>query len=156
MRFRFSLAEFIIAVIALGAMVYGFRYAVTQGLEIVIASQPAAVKPVDSPYTFDAGCDLGMSQSRSMASKPCRWDPTPAPEPQKFPLQLMSEADSKSAALWFSSAGLLPLGVGVLAVLALLIFRGLAAKAESRREYAALERLAGLDGERNPFDRERF
>jgi len=154
MRFRF--AEFILAVIALGAVAYGFRYAVTQGLEIVIASQPPAVKPVDSPYSFDAGCNLGFGTSRAVVSKPCRWDPTPAPEPQAFPLQLMSEADSQKAALWFSSAGLLPLGVGVVAVLVLLILRGLAAKAESRREYAALERALGLGPERDPFDRERF
>jgi hypothetical protein len=45
MRSRFGLAEFIIAVFALGAIAYGFRYAVTQGLQIVIASQPPAVKP---------------------------------------------------------------------------------------------------------------
>lgn len=154
MRFRF--AEFILAVIALGAMAYGFRYAVTQGLQIVITSQPPAVKPVDSPYSFDSSCDLGLSKSRAIVSKPCRFEPTPAPEPQTSPLQLMSEADSKSAALWFSSAGLLPLGVGAVAVLVLLFLRGLAAKAASRREYAALESALGLGPERDPFDRERF
>ncbi|HXP75186.1 MAG TPA: hypothetical protein VN823_13660 [Stellaceae bacterium] len=157
MRFRFGLAEFILAVIALGAVAYGFRYAVTQGLQIVIASQPPAVKPSDTYPSFDwAGCDLGLSKSRAIVSKPCRFEPTPAPEPQAFPVQLMSEADSQKAALWFSSAGLLPLGGGVAAVLALLFLRGLASKAASRREYAALERLAALPPERDPFDRDRF
>ena len=128
MRFRFGLAEFILAVLALGAVAYGFRYAVTQGLQIVIASQPPTVKPVDSPFSFNAGCDLGLSQSRSIVSKPCRYEPTTYTAPQALPIQQMSEADSQKAALWFSSAGLSPLGVGVVAVLALLILRGLAAK----------------------------
>jgi hypothetical protein len=155
MRFRFGLAEFIIAVLALGAMAYGFRYAVTQGLQIVIASQPPAVKPSDSYPSFDwTSCDLGLSKSRAIVSKPCRFEPTPYAEPQALPVQQMSEADSRKAALWFSSAGLLPLGVGIVAALVLLILRGLAAKAASRREYAALERLAGLGPDRDPFDRE--
>jgi hypothetical protein len=153
---RFRLAEFILGIIALGAIAYGFRYAVTQGIQIVIASQAPTIKPVDSPFSFVSGCDLGLSQSRSIVSKPCRWDPTPVAEPQTHPIQTMSEEDSKSAALWFSSAGLLPLGVGVVAVLVLLFLRGLAAKAESRREYAALERALGLGPEGDRFDRERF
>src|SRR5579862_7862707 len=121
MRFRFGLAEFVIAVLALGAIAYGFRYAVTQGLQVVVASQPPAVKPSDTYPSFDwANCDLGWGKSRAIVSKPCRFEPTPAPEPQASPLKLMSEADSQKAALWFSSAGLLPLGVGVVAAIALL------------------------------------
>jgi hypothetical protein len=157
MRFRFGLAEFVLAVIALGAMAYGFRYMVSQGLEIAIASLPPAVKPVDSPYSFDwAGCDLGLSKSRAIVSKPCRFEPTPYTEPQALPIHVMSEADSQKAALWFASAGLLPLAVGVVATLVLLVLRALAAKAASRREYAALEHLAGLGPERDPFEREQL
>ncbi len=152
MRLRFGFAEFVIAVIALAAMVYGFRYMVTQGLEVVIASQPPAVKPVDSYPAFDwSGCDLGLSQPRAIVSKPCRFEPTPYSVPQPMPVQTMSEADSKKAALWFSSAGLLPLGVGVVATLVLLIIRGLAANAASRREFEALERLAESGPERHSF-----
>ncbi len=53
MRSRFGFAEFVVAVFALAAMTYGFRYMVTQGLETVIASQPAPVKPSDTYASFD-------------------------------------------------------------------------------------------------------
>jgi hypothetical protein len=157
MRFRFGLAELILAVVALGAMAYGFRYMVSQGLEVVIASQPRAVKPADTFTSFDwSGCDLGLSASRAIVSKPCRFEPTPYSAPQPMPIQTMSEADSRKAALWFSSAGLLPLAVGVLAAVVLLIIRGLAANAASRREFEALERLAESGPDRRSFKRGHF
>jgi hypothetical protein len=155
MRIRF--AEFVLGAIALGAVAYGFRYMVTQGLEVVIASQPRAVKPADTYPSVDwTGCDLGLSQSRAIVSKPCRFEPTPYSVPQPMPVQVMSEADSKKAVLWFSSAGLLPLGVGVVAVLVLLMIRGFAANAASRREFEALERLAEEGPERQSFKRGPF
>jgi hypothetical protein len=157
MGFRFGFAEFIVTVLALGAIAYGARYMVTQGLEIVVASQPKAVRPADTYPTFDwTGCDLGLGQSRAIVSKPCRWDPTPYTAPQPLLVPTMSKADSEKAAAWFSFAGLWPLAVGVVAALILLIIRGLAASATSRREFAALERLAELGPERDPFGGKRL
>jgi hypothetical protein len=115
------------------------------------------VKPEDTYPSVDwTGCDLGLSQSRAIVSKPCRFEPTPYSVPQPMPVQVMSEADSKKAVLWFSSAGLLPLGVGVVAVLVLLMIRGFAANAASRREFEALERLAEEGPERQSFKRGPF
>jgi len=152
MRFRF--VEFVLAVVALVAMAYGFRHMITQGLDVVIASQPVAVKPVDTFTTYDwSGCDLGLGRSRAIVSKPCRFEPNSYTASQPFAIHQMSEADSKKAALWFSAAGVWPLAVGVVAVLILLMIRALAANTASRREFAAMERLAELGPRRDPFDR---
>ena len=141
-------------VLALGTIAYGGRYMLTQGLEVVIASQPKAVKPADTFTSFDwSGCDLGLNGSRAIVSKPCRFEPTTLTAPSPFPVQAMSAADSKKVALWFSSAGIWPLAIGVIAAMVLLIIRALAANAASRREFAALERLAEREPRRDPFDR---
>lgn len=159
MRFRFI--EFVLAVAALGAVVYGARYMVGEGLEVVVASQPPRQTYADTPIIDWNGCNVGLTTSRpSAASKPCRFEPTPYSAPQAFPIQTMSEADSKKAGLWLASAGLLPLAVGAVAALVLLVIpmivRSLAANAASRREFAALERLAEAKPERDPLNWKRL
>jgi hypothetical protein len=156
MGFRFGFAEIIVTVLALGAIAYGARYMVTQGLEVVIASQPPAVKSADTYTSFDwASCNQGFGGSRAIVSKPCRYEPTYL-DPQPMPVQTMSEADSKKVALWFSSAGLWPVAVGVVAAAVLLLIRALAANAASRREFEALERLAEEAPEGHSFKRGPF
>lgn len=143
MGFRFGFAEIVVTVLALGAIAYSARYMVTEGLEVMIASQSKAVRPADYP-TFDwSGCDIGgVGPSRAIVSKPCRFDTTPYSAPQPFSVPTMSKADSQKAAAWFSFAGLWPLAVGVVAALVLFVIRGLAASAAARREFEAIERLA--------------
>ncbi len=147
-----------IAIVGLGVMYGAYQYAMTHAINVVIASQPPAQKYVDPPAIDWTGCNLGLSTSRpSAASKPCRYEPSPWPDYQTpSPLPQMSKADAKEATLWFASAGFLPLVLGgVVAVLGLWMLRAHAAKVESRRAYAALERMAGLEPERDPFDRDR-
>ncbi|MGH7125437.1 MAG: hypothetical protein ACREFI_13765 [Stellaceae bacterium] len=151
------LGQVLVAIIAL-AIGYGtYRYAMTNAIHTVITSQPAPQKYVDPPTVDWTGCNFGLSTSRpSAASKPCRYEPNewPTMDPPKAPPQI-SEAAAKEAALWFASAGFLPLLLGaVVAVVGFAILRAHAARAESRRAYAELERIAGLGPERDPFDRE--
>ena len=154
MGLRFGFAEVIVTVLALVAISYGARYMLTQGLEVVIASQPKAVSSADSYPSFDwSGCDLGFGQSRAIVSKPCRFDSTTYTAPQPFSIPTMSKADSEKAAAWFSFAGLWPLAVGIVAALVLLVIRALGANAASRREFEALERLAEEGPERRSFKR---
>ena len=151
---RFHFFEFVLAVVALVAIAYGVRYMLTQGLEVVVASQPVTIRPADTFTSFDwSGCDLGIGGSRAIVSKPCRFEPNTNTAPPPFTIPQMSEGDSKKAALWFSSAGLWPLAVGVVATFVLLMIRALAANAVSRREFAELERLAELAPKRDAFNR---
>jgi hypothetical protein len=153
---RFGFGQLFVAVAAI-AIAYGtYQYTMTHAIQTVIASQPPTQKYADTPTFEWTGCELGLTSRPSAVSKPCRYEPVqwPSLDTQK-PIPQINEAEAKEAALWFASANFLPLLLGVLvAALGFGILRAHAAKAESRRAYAELERMAGLGPERDPFDRE--
>lgn len=155
MRFQLGLAQLFVAVVAI-AIAYGaYQYAMSRAIHTVIASQPKAQTYADPPTVDWTGCDFGLRTSRpSAASKPCRYEPNPWPQDEAHALPQISEADAKEATLWFASASFLPLVLGAaVAAIGFLMLRVHAARVESRRAYAELERMAGLGPGRDPFDR---
>ena len=148
------LGQFVVAIVVLAVIYAASHYLMPRAMQSLIASLPPTQKYVDAPAVDGSDCAYGLRVSRpSAASKPCRYEPNQwsPPEP-KAPPQI-SEADAKNVAMWFASAGFLPLVLGgIVAVLGLWMLRAYAARAESRRAYAELERLAGLGPVRDPLD----
>ena len=117
MRSRFGFGQLLFVLAAIGLALYGFRYAVSEGIRTAIASQPPPAK-LAAPPSFSAfeGCDLGLTLYEARPSRPCDFTPPQNPE-TPAPIQTMSEADSEKAGAWFMLAGLgLPLALGFAAL----------------------------------------
>jgi hypothetical protein len=125
MNSRFGFGRILAGLLAIGLAVFGFRYAMTQAIETMIASQPPPAKLAAAPSFDVSGCDLGLggfgapaygSPDYRSASRPCNFD-APSPAARPAPIQTMSKADSETASLWFMLAGFgLPLALGGAAV----------------------------------------
>lgn len=109
-----NLGRLCLAIAAVGLMLYGYQYSMSQAIHTVIASQPPPPKLADPPRFNFSDCDLGLTLYGS-PRKPCQFEARPLPAPQ--PIPQMSKADSEKAGLWFLFAALaLPLALGGAAV----------------------------------------
>ncbi len=118
MNSQFSLGRLFAGLAIVAMMLFGARYAMTQAIQTLIASQPPAQKIASAPAFGSSGCSFATNYGRPWhygdpsAAMPCQVELKP-PAVAASPIPAMSKQDSETASLWFMLvAGLLPLGLG--------------------------------------------
>ena len=123
MNSAFGFGRLLAGLLFVGLAVFGFRFAITQAIETIAASEPAPVKPGEPQRMDFPGCDLGLggfgalgspsygSPDYRSAPQPCNFD-APRPAARPAPMRTMRKEDSETASLWFMLAGFgLPLAL---------------------------------------------
>ncbi len=106
-----NVGRLLIAIVAVGLMLYGYQYSMSQAIHTVIASQPPPRKLAEPPRFDFSDCDLGLTLYGSKPRRPCQFEAHPLPASE--PIAQMRKADSEKAGLWFLFAALaLPLALG--------------------------------------------